>query len=145
MAIAVEKTIIRASLEAVFDYRLNLANLPRYNPGVSELRPDAESYRFRVRLMPGVTLPCKLTVTEATRPSRIRFAIESMFNAEEICLFESTAEGIEVRLETHIATPGGALGKLLDAAFVVPTAHRQLKRELALMKIQLEGQRRTEP
>ena len=134
-----ESELIRAPCEVVFDYRLELANLPRYNPDVTDLRHEAGAYQFRVRLFPGVRWPCRLTVTEADRPRRIRFAIESMFRAEECCSFEETHQGTRVRFETKVASPGGPVGKLLDQLFVIPTLRRQLRQELRLMREQLES------
>jgi hypothetical protein len=139
MATAEESVVIRAPCEAVYEYRLNLDNLPRYNPDVSELYTAAGCTRFRVRLLPGLRYPCRLTVPEAVRPSRIRFSIDSMFRAEELCTITPRGGGTELRLQMEIATPGGQIGRLIDRAFVVPTATRQIRRELALMKAQLEA------
>src|SRR5262245_11761300 len=95
MGAIVESTLILASPEQAFDYRRDIANLPRYNPSVSQVEAQRDgSYRFRVRLLPGLALPCALTITEALRPRRLRFTLESLFRAEEVCTFEAAqAEG----------------------------------------------------
>jgi uncharacterized membrane protein len=139
----VESTLIFAPPEQVFDYRRDITNLPRYNPSVTEVEAQRDgSYRFRVRLLPGLAVPCALTITEAVRPRRLCFAMESLFRADEVCTFEAAQEdgrvATRLRFETHVHTPGGKLAGLMDAAFVLPIARSQLRRELTLMKAQLE-------
>jgi uncharacterized membrane protein len=149
VATLVESTVIHAPPERVYDYRLALENLPRYNGDVSDLARAAgepPTWRFRVRLAPGVRWPCRLTVVEAARPHRIRFAMESLMRAEEVCTFEPVPSlgpsgvrmATRLRFETTVATPGGPLAPLLDAAFVVPVARKQIRRELQSMKRQLD-------
>lgn len=129
---------IRAAPERVFSYRRAVETLPEYNPAVRELRRVGEVYLFRVRMLGGFQVPVALTVAEATSPSRVVFDMASIYDAREICTFEATANGTRVHFTTHIATPAGPLGRLVDRAFVVPNARRQIAAELKAMKARLE-------
>jgi hypothetical protein len=135
MAALVETARIRAPCAAVFDYRADVGNLPRYNPDVSDLLPvpgESALYRFRVRLGPGVRVPCRLRVVESDRPRRIRFAIESVLRADEVCTFEDADGDTLVRFEANLAAPAPI------SWLAVALARRQIRAELALMKQQLE-------
>jgi uncharacterized protein YndB with AHSA1/START domain len=146
MATVTESRIIRAAPERVFQYRLNVTNLPFYNTDVFDLRalregPPREGsvFRFRVRLKPLLSVHATLTIREVDAPKRLVFEIASLMNAREVCTFESVADGTRVCFETTVQTPGGRLASLVvDRAFVVPNARTQLARELTLMKEHLE-------
>jgi uncharacterized protein YndB with AHSA1/START domain len=141
----VGSTVIRAPRERVFDYRLDLRNLPAYNPDVLGVRALANqppgpgaSYEFRVRIQPGLRISGTLTIVEVERPLRLTLAVQSIMNAREICTFETVAEGTRVEFRTIVDTPGGPLRWLVDKLFVLPNTRRQVLRELALMKEKLE-------
>ena len=78
---------------------------------MTDLRAESSAlFRFRLRLAPGIYWPCRLAVTESAPPSRIRFAIESMFHAEETCSFSDENGKTRITFETKVHTPGGILG-----------------------------------
>jgi uncharacterized protein YndB with AHSA1/START domain len=137
----VATTVIDAPIERVFDYRLEVRNLPRYNPDVSELRalfdgPPAvgSTYELKVKIAPLLRLGCRLRISRIERPHMLEFAMTSLLDAREVCSFESIESGrTRLRFETHVATPGGPLSGLLDVLFVVPAGRRQVARELELM------------
>jgi uncharacterized protein YndB with AHSA1/START domain len=134
-ALVVVSTTIRAPRERVFAYRRDVTKLPEYNPNVRGIEEHAgQSYRFRVRLMPGLTVKATLRVAEAKEPERIVFEISSLMKAREVCTFEDADGGTRVRFEVTIDSPGG----LIDRWFVVPSARRQFALELRLMKERLE-------
>jgi hypothetical protein len=144
-AVVVETVTIRAAPERVFAYRLDVTRLPEYNPDVLGLRAltngspsDGSRYRFRLRLLPWVSLPTTLTISEVLAPTRLVFEIASLMSAREVCTFEASGDGTRVRFETTVKTPRGPVGRLIDRAFVVPNARRQLRVELARMKERLE-------
>jgi uncharacterized protein YndB with AHSA1/START domain len=129
---------IRATPERVFAYRRDIENLPEYNPDVLGLERVGEAYRFRVRVLGGMSFRTTLTVREAIEPTRIVFDIASIFDAREVCTFEPTVDGTRVRFTTHIDSPGGVFGRLVDRFFVLPNLRRQMAAELTKMKARLE-------
>jgi len=143
--------LIVAPIEVVFAYRLDLENLPAYNPEVRELRAlrrepggAGSVYTFRFRVAPLFWSHATLTVIAVDPPTRLEFQIASFINAREICTFAPTesdpARVTRVSFGCIIDTPGGVLAPLLDAVLVVPTMCRQLDRELELMAARLETQ-----
>jgi uncharacterized protein YndB with AHSA1/START domain len=144
MATVTCSTTIRAPLEEVFAYRLDLANLPRYNPDVTGMTsikgPPGEgaTYSGRVRLMPGLRLAMTLTILEVEAPRRIVLEIVSLMRAREVCTFEPAQGATVVRFETSVTPAGGPFAPLVDRWFVLPNARRQMTRELEKMKELLE-------
>jgi hypothetical protein len=143
---------IAAPIESVFAYRLDLRNLPAYNPNVRDLRSlrgepaqEGSAYAFRLRLAPGAWTRAELSIGLAERPSRLEFLISSLMNAREVCAFEPTEmdgrAATRVSFDYTVQTRGGFLAPLLDAVFVNPVMRRQVEREMELMAAQLE----TEP
>jgi hypothetical protein len=137
-----ETALISAPVERVFDYRLDVNNLPHYNPDVSDFRACSEgtptvgsTYEFRVKVAPWMRARVRLVITRIERPRLIEFEMRTWFRVRELCTFEPVEEGRTTRLrfETRVDTPGGPLAPLLDALFVVPLGRRQVARELALI------------
>jgi uncharacterized protein YndB with AHSA1/START domain len=130
--------IIDAPIERVFDYRLDVSNLPAYNPDVSELRalfegaPEVGSaYEFRVRIAPLFRAKCRLTIARIERPHVLEFEMQSLMRAREICTFERVEGGkTRLRFETEVDTPGGPFARLIDAIFVEPIGRSQVSREV---------------
>jgi uncharacterized membrane protein len=137
---------IRAPVERVFAYRLDVTKLPEYNTDVEALealpaRPDGLlAYRFKVRLNLAIRVRATLVVQEVMPPTRIVFEIASLMNAREVCTFEPATDGTRVRFETSVASPRGPIGRLVDRWFVAPSTRRQTIAELARMKERLEAQ-----
>lgn len=142
---------IAAPIESVFAYRLDLRNLPAYNPDVRDLRllrgepaaAEGSVYTFRLRLAPGIWTRAVLTVAVAERPMRLEFHIASLMEAREVCAFEpSEANGTEstkVSFDYTVKTRGGFFAPLFDMIFVNPVMRRQVEREMRLMAAQLEA------
>jgi hypothetical protein len=117
---------IAAPVDSVFAYRLDLRNLPAYNPdvrGLQLLRGEAAAegsvYTFRLRLAPGAWTRAVLTVAVAA----------------EMNGMAST----KVSFDYTVKTRGGFFAPLLDRIFVNPVMQRQVERELRLMAAQLEA------
>jgi hypothetical protein len=143
--------VIAAPIESVFAYRLDLHNLPAYNPDVRDLqllRGEAEGegsvYAFRLRLAPGAWTRAVLTVALAKRPMRLEFHITSLMDAWEVCAFEpaemSGMAATKVSFDYTVQTRGGFFAPLLDRIFVNPVMRRQVEREMRLMAAQLEAE-----
>jgi len=140
---------IDAPVEAIFDYRLDVRNLPDYNPDVRDVEVlhagdagDGSIFCFRLRIAPGLSTRVTLTVRNVHPPAYLEFDIQSLMNAREVCFFEATERGekrsARIRFEYTVETPGGLLAPLLDAVFVRPSTRRQVERELDLIKQRLE-------
>jgi len=145
VATIVETITIRAPRERVFEYRLDLRNLPDYNPDVVELESltpgpprDGSRYRFRVRLAPSLRVRTTLTISEVDAPARIVFEMRSLLDAREVCTFETAGDTTRVRFETTVQSPRGLLGAIADRWLVAPSAQRQVRAELARMRERLE-------
>jgi len=143
--------MIAAPIESVFAYRLDLHNLPAYNPDVRDLRllrgepaEEGSVYAFRLRLAPGVWTRAVLTVGAAERPKRLQFRIASLMNAREVCDFEPAEvngrAATKVSFDYSVQTPGGLFAPLLDTIFVNPVMRRQVEREMKLMAARLEAE-----
>ena len=146
--------MIAASPEEVFDYRLDFAaNLMTYNPNVKEVRQiqgngpgPGSKYRVRVRLGPGVRSYSTLTVTEASRPTRVCDDAEASIPAHEEVTFEPVslpggAAGTAVRFLV-VTSPRGLFARLADTLLVPGSTRRQVRTELNLMRQHLEARRR---
>jgi hypothetical protein len=144
--------LIAAPIEEVFRFRLDLTTLPSYNPDVSDVRlvegeplSRGATYTFQLRVAPGWTTSARLTVTEVDSPVRLKFSIDSLMKAREICTFSVTTvngtRGTEVKFATEVDSKGGPLAPLVDRLFVVPNLRKQTLRELELMKRCLENAR----
>ena len=142
---------IAAPIESVFAYRLDLHNLPAYNPDVRDLRllrgeaaRDGSVWAFRLRLAPGVWTRAVLSVAVAERPLRLEFHITSLMDAQEVCAFEPAettgAAATKVSFDYTVKTRGGFFAPLLDRIFVNPVMRRQVEREIRLMAAQLEAE-----
>jgi uncharacterized protein YndB with AHSA1/START domain len=152
----VAERIIHAPIERVFDYRLDVHNLPEYNPNVHDVEvvskgPTVEgrTFRFQLRMGPGLWTSVNLTVRNVERPSRLEFCIESLMDAREVCVFESVENGGRgatlIRFEYTVNTRGGFLAPLVDAIFVRPSMRRLVDEELDLIKARLEASRTGRP
>lgn len=141
--------IIDAPIERVFAYRLDVGNLPAYNPnvaGVEEIggtSPDGgRAYRFRLRIGPWIWTRVRLEVCEVERPSRLVFRIRSLMDAREECAFEPVQvagrHGTLIRFDYTVESRGGRLAPLVDALFVTPRMRAFVERELDLLKSRLE-------
>lgn len=149
MARVFRTAVIEAPVERVFDYRLDVRNLPSYNPSVTNLIPVAERadldvgarYTFRVRLAPLLHVRCTLTIARIERPRLVEFSISSWIDATEVCVFEPVESGraTRVRFETVIDTPGGWIAPLANTMFVVPFAGAQIDGELARLRSRLSS------
>lgn len=140
----VEEGVIAAPVEQVFDYRCDIANLPDYNPNVTNLRrtdtgadagPGAE-YLFDLDIN-GYTLETPLRVLEVTRPSRFVFETGPAYMARETCSFEGTPDGTRVVFDTTLTIDGD-----LDeqtAAQLAASGSEQVRIELENMRKILEG------
>lgn len=142
---------IAAPIESVFAYRLDLRNLPAYNPdvrGLQLLRGEAAAegsvYTFRLRLAPGAWTRAVLTVAVAERPIRLEFHITSLMDAREVCAFEPAEmngmASTKVSFDYSVKTRGGLFAPLLDMIFVNPVMQRQVEREMRLMAARLEAE-----
>jgi hypothetical protein len=142
---------IAAPIESVFAYRLDLHNLPAYNPDVRDLRllrgePAGEGsiYSFRLRLAPGAWTRAVLTIVAAERPRRLQFRIASLMDAQEVCDFEPVEvdgkAATRVSFDYNVQTRGGLFAPLIDTVFVNPVMRRQVEREMKLMAARLEAE-----
>ena len=142
---------IAAPIESVFEYRLDLHNLPAYNPDVRDLRllrgepaGEGSTYSFRLRLAPGTWTRAVLTVGATERPKRLQFRIASLMNAREICDFEPAEmngkAATRVSFDYSVQTRGGPFAPLIDTIFVNPVMRRQVEREMKLMAARLEAE-----
>jgi len=151
MARIVVHALVAVSPADAFDYRLDFgSNLAAYNPNVREVvhtHGDApgvgSTYRVRVRLAPGFTATTALTVTEATRPSKVCDVVEAFIHAHETVSFEPAAlpdgrTGTRVRF-TVCSGPRGLISRLVDAVLVPFLTRHQVHTELRLMREHLEA------
>jgi hypothetical protein len=79
---------VEAPCERVFDYRLNVLNLPDYNAAVTHLcalqsgpASEGAEYEFRLRLAGGLHVPVRLTIRSVERPRRIGLLIKERLSA----------------------------------------------------------------
>jgi hypothetical protein len=137
---------IDASADDAFAYRLDYeANLPTYNPNVSNMqRTDRGSelgvgavYAFEVEIPDMGSMPTTLTVLEAERPSRIVNEMGSgLITAREECTFAEADDGTLVTFDVTLTFPEEMAG---IAEMAEKSGREQVRLELELMKKQLEG------
>lgn len=141
----VETADIAVAPDVVFDYRLDFATLPAYNPSVSNMRRTdggttpgvGAEYRFDLTI-PGMgAMETPLRVVEAARPERIVFDTGPGFIARETCTFSPFAGGTRVVFDTTVTIEG----ELDDAtrATIEASGREQARAELELLKKVLEG------
>jgi len=141
-----EKADVAASPEKVWAYRLDFANLPLYNPNVSNFaRTDGgtepgpgATYAFEVTIPDMGTLPQTITVVEAEEPSRIVFETGPWY-AREVATFEPLpGGGTRVRFDLTASVPE-EMDNDEGRAFIEQSGRKQLRLELGLLKEALEG------
>ena len=131
-------------IDRVFAYRLDFANLPDYNPHVTNLRrvdggtqpgPGAE-YVFDLAL-PGMDpVEAPLRVLEAAPPVRIVFESGPGYMAREESVFTETPDGTHADFTMIITIPG----EIDDAtrSMIEQSSREQVALELDLMRKALE-------
>ena len=145
-----EIATIRAPVEKVFEYRLNVKTLPEYNPDVTDLVASQEEagegavYEFRVKAAPGISFKTKLTIERVDRERHeLVFYMDSLLNARELVKFTAVDDdgypATRIEFNMNVLTPGGPLAPVLDVLFVVRSARSQVLQELRLMKQNLEA------
>ena len=111
----VESVLINAEPERVFDFRLDIGNLPDYNPNVSNLRRVAEGagdgvgaeYVFDLTL-PGAPEPIEspLRITTVDRPHHFSYDTGPGWMARGDNTFEAKDGGTLVSLTYTLSFPG---------------------------------------
>jgi hypothetical protein len=111
----VESTLINVAPERAFDFRLDFANLPDYNPNVSNLRRVADGandgvgaeYVFDLQLA-GAPDPIEspLRITSVDRPNRFTYDTGPGWMAKGDCTFEAKDGGTLVSLRYTLVFPG---------------------------------------
>lgn len=136
---------IAAPLEAVFDYRLDFATLPAYNPNVNNLRQvvgdgpgKGAEYLFDLVLVEGVDpIESPLRVLEVDRAARIVIETGPGHMARETCTFSDTGGATVCEFDTVLTFPGELDDASADAVRAQGLA--QVELELQLMKKILEA------
>jgi uncharacterized protein YndB with AHSA1/START domain len=136
---------IAAPPERVFDFRLDFAHLPEYNPNVSNVRrveggarPGVGTeYLFDLTLAGMGTLETPLRIAEVERPARVVFDTGPGFIAREVCTFSPAGGGTRAEFTVTLTIPG----EIDDAtrASLEAQGREQVRLELDLMKKILEG------
>jgi len=140
--------------ETVWNYRLDFANLPEYNPDVSAVQqvraaePDGEGgvhgpgarYAFRLTDArdPGSSHPVELWGVEVERPTLVAAGMSGGNDAyEEFVVRPLDGGGCEATLTLWVTLPDGLPEDTLAAAAAGSLA--QITKEMRLMKEVLEG------
>ena len=151
---AVASAVFSVPAETVWAYRLDFANLPGYNPDVSDVErvEDGKSdgvggvhgpgarYRFRLAdaQRPGVGHPVELWTVEAESPTLVAAGMNGGNEAyEEFVVRPLGGGGCEATLTLWVTLPDGLPDDVVVAA--VAASSDQISRELRLMKEMLEG------
>lgn len=133
-----ESIEIAATPERIYDYRLDFATLPEYNPNVTNLRATGDGeYVFDLTLPGAPPMENPLRVVEATRPSRIVFDTGPGYMAREDCTFTPSGGGTRVTFEYTLTFPG-AIDET-TAALLSSSGAEQARLELENLKKLLEG------
>jgi len=139
----VEHGVIAADIARVYAYRLDFANLPAYNPSVSNMRQVAgdapgvgAEYRFDLTLG-GATIETPLRVVEATPHERIVIDVGPAYMARETCVLSERDAGTAIEFSTVVSFPGEIDAAAADA--VRAQGSEQVRIEIELMKKNLEG------
>lgn len=134
--------MIGAPVDVVYAYRLDFSNLPDYNPDILEcVLRDGEGppgvgsvYDFKLRFPLGIVCAGSAEIVDLDPPRRIEITLDTVIRAREICRLESRgADATHAEFDIDVATPGGPLARVLDAAFIMPMTRRQARRELTLL------------
>ncbi len=151
---AVASAVFSAPAETVWAYRLDFANLPGYNPDVSDVARIADGnddgpagvlgpgarYSFRLAdpRRPGVHHPVELWTVEAVSPTLVAAGMAGGHDAyEEFVVEPSPAGGCEATLTLWVALPDDLPDEVRAAA--AAGSLNSISMELRLMKEVLDG------
>jgi len=151
---AVTSASFAVPADAVWRYRLDFANLPEYNPDVTDVERvrdgdrDAEGgvvgpgarYRFRLAdaRQPGVGHPVELWTAAAVRPTLVAAGMTGTSEAyEEFVVHPVGAGACEATLTLWVLLPEGLPDDAVAAA--ASGSLEQIRKELRLMKDVLEA------
>jgi Polyketide cyclase / dehydrase and lipid transport len=151
---AFASAVFSVPAETVWAYRLDFANLPGYNPDVSDVErvvdgdrngvggvhgPGAR-YAFRLAdaQRPGVHHPVELWTVEAASPTLVAAGMNGGNEAyEEFVVRPLGGGGCEATLTLWVTLPDGLPDEVVVAA--ASSSSDQISKELRLMKEVLEG------
>lgn len=135
----------------VWAFRLDFANLPAYNPDVTDLARVADGsgvggahgtgarYTFQLadRRRPGHTSPIELWTESAVEPTLVCAGMRGVNDAYEEFEVHATDAGCEATLTLWVTLPPDLPAATLEAA--AAGSFEQINNELILMKSILEG------
>jgi hypothetical protein len=144
---AVANATFAAGAPEVWAHRLDFANLPGYNPDVSDVvrvaegrgvgGPSGVGARYRFQLAdshrPGRSSPVELWVVDAVEPTLVSAGMRGGNEAyEEFAVSALAAGGCRVTLTLWLTLPEGLPPETVEAARASSLA--QIDKELVLMK-----------
>jgi hypothetical protein len=151
---AVATALFTVRAETVWAYRLDFANLPAYNPDVSNVERVADGasdavggvhgsgarYTFGLTdaRRPGVTQPIELWIVDAVAPTLVTAAMSGGSDAyEEFVVRPLPDGGCEAVLTLWVTLPDGLSEEIVAAA--AAGSLDSISKELRLMQENLEG------
>lgn len=150
---AVAEGVFTVPAQTVWQYRLDFANLPEYNPDVSGVRRQRDGdasgvggvhgagarYTFTLAdpRQPGEGQPVELWIVETAEPTLVAAAMKGAAEAyEEFIVRSRDDEGCEATLNLWLTLPAGIGDDAVAAA--AAGSLEQIRKEVRLMKDVLE-------
>jgi Polyketide cyclase / dehydrase and lipid transport len=149
---ASESQTFEVGAEVVWAFRADFANLPDYNPDVTEVERIVDGtgvgegcgagarYRFQLAdaRRPGVTHPVELWTVDVVKPTLVVAGMQGGNEAyEEFVVEPITEQSCRAELSLWVSLPDGLSPEVMERA--TTASRQQLRKELDLMKEVLEA------